>query len=100
MLVETRCVPNLNIISEMDFAKLDRLLREKPIATTLSLEGIILFSNNKTATWLHNKSAEEKLFRKVRKLVPEFKQMYTSRRQQLLLLEDQAQVLKGEAACS
>ena len=94
LLVETRSVPNSNVISERDFAKLDRLLREKPNATTLSLEGIILFSNNKTATWLHNKSPEEKeeLFRKARKLAPEFKQMYTSRRQQLL--EDRAQVLK------
>ena len=94
LLVETRPVPNSNVISERDFAKLDRLLREKPNATTLSLEGIILLSNNKTASWLLNKSSEEKeeLFRKARKLAPEFKQMYTSRRQQLL--EDRAQVLK------
>ena len=98
LLVETRSVPNLNVISERDFAKLDRLLRKKPNATTLSLEGIILFSNNKTATWLHNKSPEEKeeLFRKARKLAPEFKQMYTSRRQQLL--EDRAQVLEKQLA--
>jgi len=33
-----------NTISERDFAKLDRLLREKPDATTLALEGLIMFS--------------------------------------------------------
>ena len=61
---------------------------------TLSLEGIILFTNYKTATWLQNKSPDEKeeLFRKARKLAPELKWMYPSRWQQLL--EDRAQVLK------
>ena len=48
LTAETRSVPKSNVISERDFAKLHRLLREKPNATTLSLEGIILFSNNKT----------------------------------------------------
>ena len=68
LLVETRSVPNSNVISERDFAKLDQLLQEKPNATTLSLEGIISFSNNKTATWLQDKSPKEKeeLFQKAR----------------------------------
>ena len=47
-----------NIISERGFAKLDRLLREKTNATTLALEGTILFSNKKTAWWLRKKSTE------------------------------------------
>ena len=55
LLAETKSVPNSNVISERDFAKPDRLLREKPNATALSLQGIILFSN-KTAIWLQNKS--------------------------------------------
>ena len=41
-------VKKTNTISERDFAKLDRLLREKPHATTMSLEAHILFSNNET----------------------------------------------------
>lgn len=57
---QTRSVPKTNTISERDFAKLDRLLREKPNATTLSLEAVILFSNNKTAQWLHEKSLAER----------------------------------------
>ena len=83
-----------NTISERDFAKLDRLLREKPNATTLALEGIILFSNNKTARWLREKSTEDRevLFAKARKIGPEFKSLYKLRRKQLL--EDRAKVLR------
>ena len=42
---ETISVKKTNTISERDFAKLDRLLREKPHATMLSLEAHIPFSN-------------------------------------------------------
>ena len=58
---ESKSVPNSNTASERDFAKLDRLLREKPNATTLALEGLILFSNNKTAAWLQAKSENDRL---------------------------------------
>ena len=94
LVEETKSVPNSNTISERDFATLDRLLREKPNATTLTLEGIILFSNNKTARWLQEKSTEDRemLFAKARKRGPEFKSLYKLRRKQLL--EDQAKVLR------
>ena len=94
LVEETKSVPNSNTISERDFAKLDRLLREKPNATTLALEGIILFSNNKTARWLREKSTEDReiLFAKARKIGPEFKSLYKLRRKQLL--EDRAKVLR------
>ena len=46
---ETSSVPKANTVSECDFAKLDRLLREKPNASTLTLESTVLFSKNKTA---------------------------------------------------
>jgi hypothetical protein len=41
-------VSTTNIVSERDFANLDRLRREKPNANTIALEGMILFTNNKT----------------------------------------------------
>ena len=93
---ESKSVPNSNTVSERDFAKLDRLLREKPNATTLALEGLILFSNNKTAAWLQAKSENDRkeLFRKVRKLAPEFRDLYKERRQKLL--EDRARVLRDK----
>ena len=37
---QTKSVPKTNTVSERDFAKLDHFLREKPNATTLSLEAI------------------------------------------------------------
>ena len=52
LIEETKSVPKTNTVSERDFAQLDRLLREKPNASILSLEAMILFSNNKTAKWL------------------------------------------------
>ena len=75
LTAETKSVPKTNVISERDFAKLDRLLREKPNATTLCLEGMILFANNKTSAWLDAKTPEEKedLLKKAHNLSPEFK---------------------------
>ena len=43
---ETKSVPKTNVISERDFAHFDRLLRETPNATTLSLEAMVLFSKS------------------------------------------------------
>ena len=57
---ETKSTPKSNLVSERDFAQLDRLLREKPNATTIALEGMILYANNKTRSWLDTKKAEEK----------------------------------------
>ena len=86
LIAETKSVPTTNVISERDFAKFDRFLREKPNATTLSLEAMIMFTNNKTASWLNTKTSKEKeeLMRKARSLTPEFKKLYNSRRQKLL----------------
>jgi hypothetical protein len=62
-------VKTTNIISERDFGMFDRLLREKPHATTLALEAHILFANNKTGKWLMNKSDEER--EKIMETAPE-----------------------------
>jgi len=44
--VETLSVSKSNVVSERDFAKLDRLLCEKPNSTTLSLKAMICFPEN------------------------------------------------------
>ena len=82
---ETKSVPKTNTVSERDFAKLDRLLREKPNATTLSLEAMILFTNNQTASWLRAKPIEEvqELMKKARSKAPEFKHQYEERRKRM-----------------
>ena len=57
---EASLVPKTNVISERDFAMLDRLLHQKPNSHTIALEGLILFFNNKTANWLASKSEEDR----------------------------------------
>jgi len=47
---ETESVRTANVVSERDFALLDRFVREKPNASTLALEAHIIFSNNKTSS--------------------------------------------------
>ena len=60
LITETKSILKNNTISERDFAQLDRFLREKPDVSTLSLEALILFCNNKTASWFNNKSPAER----------------------------------------
>ena len=87
-------VKGTNTISERDFGKFDRLLREKPNATTLSLEAVILFSNNKTAKWLCETPACEskELLQKARACAPEFRKLYHSRKK--ALFEERAKILQ------
>ena len=93
---ETRSVPKTNTVSERDFAKLDRLLREKPNASTLALEAMVLFSNNKTAKWLQSKTKAEvaELMQKAREVAPEYKRLYNERRKKLQ--EERIQLLKAK----
>ena len=95
LIRDTTSVPKTNTVSERDFAQLDRLLREKPNATILSLEAMILFSNNKTAKWLSEKSQAErsKLLQKARACGPELKNQYQARKKQLL--EERADILQA-----
>jgi len=61
-------------------------LREKPNATTLSLEAMVLFSSNKTMRWLNMKPTEEAqyLLQTARKKAPEFKKLFKQRRKEIL----------------
>ena len=60
VIQETKSVPKSNVVPERDFAMLDRLMTQKPNATYIALESLLLYSHNKTATWLENKTIEEK----------------------------------------
>ena len=95
---EAKLVPKSNVISERDFAMLDRLLRQKPNAHTVSLEGLILFSNNKTARWLITKSEEER--RKILSVAiakgPELRRVYKERR--IAMLHERAESLRKKQA--
>lgn len=69
---------------------------KKPNATRLALEGLIVFSNNKTAAWhqIRSEKDRETLFKRCRKLGCEFIDLYNQRRQKLL--EDRAKVLRDK----
>ena len=56
----TQSVPKTNKVSERDFALLDRFLKEKPNASTVAIESLILFSQNKTREWLGKKTNAER----------------------------------------
>ena len=60
VIEETKSVPVTNVSPERDFALLDRLLSQKPNATHIALESLLLYSHNQTATWLQLKPPEER----------------------------------------
>ena len=95
---ETASVQKTNTVSERDFAQLDRLLREKPNATTMSLEAMVMFSNNKTAKWIKTKSAQERedLFKLAREKGPKFRKIFKARR--LEMLEEKAKQMREKQA--
>ena len=51
LLAETKSVAKTNVNPERDFGMLDRLMIEKPRATSIVLEGIMMFKKNKTGAW-------------------------------------------------
>ena len=79
---ETVSLKKVNVISERDFAKLDRFVREKPNATSLAIESFIMLGNNKTVQWLCTKPEEERgaILQAARTLVPKHKKMAKERR--------------------
>ena len=62
---EVRSAPTTNVSPEPNFAGLDRVLPEKPNATHIALEPLLLNSHNCTSEWLRSKSVDEreKLFK-------------------------------------
>ena len=88
---QAKSVPKTNVVSERDFAQLDRLLREKPNVATVALEGIVLFSNNATRQWLDLKSEEDRhrIFAAARDLAPSFRAAFNERRQQICRYQNQ-----------
>ena len=97
---ETASVQKTNTVSKRDFAQLDRLLREKPNCTTMSLEAMIMFSNNKTSKWIGEKSPEEKeqLFKQAHGKGPVFREAFKERRK--LLMEERAKVMREKQAAT
>ena len=85
MVEETRSVPTTNVSPERDFAVLDRLMAEKPNASHIALESLILFSHNQTCKWLQLKSHDEreKLLKAARTLSPLQRSSFLKRREEI-----------------
>ncbi|KAL5022364.1 hypothetical protein ScPMuIL_001519 [Solemya velum] len=59
-LLETQSAPKTNKISEADFSDLDRITKAAPQKSTVSKSGIILFTKNKTASFLRTISNQKR----------------------------------------
>ena len=60
IMEDTAGTPKENIISERDFAQLDRLLDKSPATSTIAASGIVCFINNKIPEYLESLSEQEK----------------------------------------
>ena len=71
------------------------MLREKPNATILSLEALILFNNDQTSKWLDEKepSVHAELLANARKCGLEFKKQYKVRKRKML--EERNEILRA-----
>ena len=79
-------VPTSNIVSERDFAVFDVLLKTRPNATTVAVEALIMWANNKPSKWLENLSDSERAerFEEARANVIPIKERMKARRKQIL----------------
>ncbi len=64
----------------------------------MSLEAMVMFSNNKTAKWIKTKSVEEReeLFKQARDKGPKFRKVFKER--QLALFEEKARLMREKQA--
>ena len=72
IMEETTGALKENIISERDFSQLDRLLDKSPTTSTVAVNGIVCFINNKTSEYLESISEEGryKMIARARQEVP------------------------------
>ena len=72
ILEETKLCQRTNILSECDFAQMDRKVRQKQNISTIAACGTIMFLNNHTINWLNSKLEEdtEKVVTLARKAAP------------------------------
>uniref|UniRef100_A0A8W8MPP0 Uncharacterized protein n=1 Tax=Magallana gigas TaxID=29159 RepID=A0A8W8MPP0_MAGGI len=89
-------VPTTNTCSERDFAQLDVLMRLKPSASTTAYESVIMWTNNKTSTWLNSLSNSEKnsIINDARKSAPEIMELIKER--QRSLYETKVEILRAK----
>lgn len=85
VLQETGLCPKTNVLSERDFAQMDRKVSQKPNISTIAATGTILFLNNKTYGWLRKMppNLKTKLISKVIRLAPSCIKQYQEKRNEI-----------------
>ena len=83
---ETALCPRSNVLSERDFAQMDRKVKQKPNISTLAASGMIMYVNNRTGAWLCRKDDEsqQRLLQQVVTLAPELVKSFKEKRRDLL----------------
>ncbi len=96
IIKETASVPTTNVAPERDFAVLDRLMSQKPNATTIALESLLLYSQNKTSDWLNSKTEVEKerFLQASRTLTSAHRANFLKRREEIVNRRKEAQARK------
>ena len=81
LISESATVPKTNVGPERIFSQLDSLIRVMPKATTNAMEGITMWMQNHTASWLSSLDAahREQVLRDARENSREQRQMYVER---------------------
>ncbi|XP_066935310.1 reticulocyte-binding protein 2-like [Clytia hemisphaerica] len=96
LISEASSAPTTNVSAERDFGMLDRLLKLKPKALDLSIEGIIMFNTNKTKEWRNSLSKEKlsEVMEAARKSKEKQKKLYHKRKE--IIFEQRATKLANE----
>ena len=70
---ENKLCKRTNILSERDFAQMDRKVKQKPNISTFEASGLIMYLNNNVKGWIDEKEQEEQaeIIAKAVKLAPE-----------------------------
>jgi len=87
VLEETSKCPATNLITERDFAHLDRQLKEKPNISTIAVTGTVMFLNNKTFSWLNSleKDTRANYMETARRKAPELIKSYRQKKKNVVL---------------
>ena len=79
-------MPNSNVLSERDFAQMDRKVKQKPNIITLAASGMSMYVNNRTGTWVCTKDdkSQQRLLQQVVTLAPKLVKSLKEKRKGLL----------------
>lgn len=96
---ESKGVLKTNVVPERDFAMLDRVMAQKPNATTMVYEAIIMCTKNDTINWRNklDPAKREQIMQLARKSKDQQRKQYKERRLELRRVQEQKMAENLEA---